>query len=358
MGRPALASREAFEDTQQGEALDDKRQLPSQAFIGKTRADLSVYLADSGKTQSDVARGVRLSATVISQFIAGKYAGAGANIAKRIAAYLTVEAQRAIAPRDPTWVLTENAKALLTMFDQCRILCDFGIAYGAAGTGKTKTAQRYKQSNPDTILVHGTLAIRRPRAFLRHLAELDGVDTPSSGATDALFKGVLSRLRDSGRLIIVDEAQLLDYGALEMLRRLHDLSRLKADGGECVGVGVVLLGNEVIWRVFHEGRSRSQYDQVISRTAYRRCLEPGFPPTDVEAVARQYIDGADGECIAYLVKQAGGVGGLRSVVKICRMAFTTVADPSDEHGGRAVTVQDLEAAKYFMEVGRPRGAGR
>jgi hypothetical protein len=336
MGRPALATRETFEATEGREALAEKRDSAGAAFIQKVQGDLAAYLEASGKSQSDVARAVGLSATVISQFLTGKYAGAGLNVARRLAAYLSLEARRTMAPRDPVWVMTRNAKEVLGVLAQCHELRDFGMIYGAAGAGKTRTAQRYKEENPDTILITCTRAIRHPRAFLRHLAMLENVKAPISGAMDALFEGVLMRLRGSGRILVVDEAQALDYGALELIRSLHDLA----------GIGVVLMGNELIWQMLHSGRTRAQYEQLASRIGIRRCLQPGFPKGDVEAVARQYVDGADGECIAYLGAKAGGVGGLRSVVKLCRTAFHIVADPRGET--RAVTKQDLEQAAELL----------
>lgn len=42
----------------------------------------------------------------------------------------------------------------------------------------------------------------------------------------------MRELRDSGRLLMVDEAELLLYRALEVLRRLHDKA----------GIGIVLAG--------------------------------------------------------------------------------------------------------------------
>ncbi len=305
----------------------------NEAFAMKTRADLVGYMDATGKSQSDVARGTGLSTGTISQFIGDKYGATLINVAKKIAAWLSLEARRAAAPSDPLWIQTKNAREILMVLAQCHELRDLGMVYGAAGSGKTRTAQHYKGENPDTILITCTRAIRHPRAFLRHLAQLENVKASTAGSMDSLLDGVLARLRNSGRLLIVDEAQMLDYGAIELVRSLHDLA----------GVGVVLMGNEIIWQMLYEGRTRAQYEQLASRVGIKRYVQPGFPRADVEAVARQYINGAENECIAYLATKAEGVGGLRSVVKHCRLAFRMVAREE-----RAVTVQDLERASALL----------
>jgi DNA transposition AAA+ family ATPase len=50
-------------------------------------------------------------------------------------------------------------------------------------------------------------------------------------------EGIIDELRDSGRLIIIDEANQLNHKALEAIRVLHDKGNL----------GIVLAGNSIIY---------------------------------------------------------------------------------------------------------------
>ena len=52
------------------------------------------------------------------------------------------------------------------------------------------------------------------------------------GNLHELLEAVINKLQDSGRLIIIDEAELLPYRALEVIRRIHDKT----------GIGIVLAG--------------------------------------------------------------------------------------------------------------------
>jgi len=318
----------------QGTAKAQIAERGNDGFLRRAREELIAYLEATGRSQADVAKAMGLSGGTISLFLRDGYQASGVNVAKRIAAWLELETRRAVAPRDAMWVETRAAKEVLTVLAQCHELRDFGMIYGAAGIGKTRAAERYREQHPDSILLRCTESIRQRRPFLRSLAMIENVKAPVSGAMDALFEGVLVRLRNSGRLLIIDEAQKLDFRTVELVRDLHDLA----------GIGVVLMGDELIYQMLHAGRTRAQYERLASRIGIRRCLQPGPAKRDVEAIARQYIDGADDECVAYLTAKAAGVGGYRAVVKHCRLAFRAAA--SD--GGRAVTREDLEAASELL----------
>ncbi len=313
---------------QQGQTEDEK------IFIKKVMLDLRTFREATGKGLAEIGRATALAASTISQFETGQYAAKGTQIAHKIAAYLALEARRLAAPSDPTWIQTENSRKILTVMAQCQELRDLGMIYGAAGLGKTRTAEYFHAENPSSILITCTQAIRHPSAFLRHLAQLEDVKGPVSGAMDALFEGVLQRLRNSGRLLIVDEAQMLEFKTLELIRSLHDLGK----------IGVVLMGDEMIWNLLFAGRTRAQYERLASRVGIRRCLQAGVPKADVARFAAQYLGHQDPECVAYLVKKAQGVGGIRTIVKHCRLAFRL----AQGDGGRQVTVQDLEEASELL----------
>lgn len=335
----AAALRQAAEEPE-----DTETTAKSWGFVERVRAEALGYLQETGKTQAEMARAAGVSDSMLSQFLNPPRDERGAvlrgkvpfglNVAKRAAGFLAVEARRIAAPPDARWVETKAAKDTLTVLSQCHELKDFGMIYGAAGIGKTRAAERYIEAHKDCIFLRATESIRQRRPFLRHLAMMENVKAPRTGAMDDLFEGILARLRKSGRLLIVDEAQKLDFRTLELIRDLHDLA----------GIGVVLMGDEMIYQMLHTGRTKAQYERLASRIGIRRCLQPEPPRKDVEAVARQYIDGADDECIAYLHTKAKGVGGYRSVVKHCRLAFRTAA----ADGGRTVTVEDLKDASALL----------
>jgi DNA transposition AAA+ family ATPase len=69
---------------------------------------------------------------------------------------------------------------------------------------------------------------------LEELCGLLGIS--KRGNMHELSEACIAALRDSGRLLMVDEAENLPYRALETLRRIHDKS----------GIGLVLAGMPVL----------------------------------------------------------------------------------------------------------------
>ena len=71
---------------------------------------------------------------------------------------------------------------------------------------------------------------------------------------------VVRKLNQSGRLLIIDEAENLPYRALEIARRIHDKT----------GVGVLLVGRSILLENL-KGYN-NQYDQLYSRVKYTKIL--------------------------------------------------------------------------------------
>ena len=81
------------------------------------------------------------------------------------------------------------------------------------------------------------------------------------GSVYDLMGEVVNKLNQSGRLLIIDEAENLPYRALEITRRIHDKT----------GVGVLLVGRNIL---FENLRGfNNQYDQLYSRVKYHKLLD-------------------------------------------------------------------------------------
>lgn len=299
------------------------------AYVERVRSQLRQYLEVTSRPRADASRAIGVSDSVISQWLNGKYLGDNLRVAHSIDAWLQVEARRLGLPNEPVFVETRNAREILTVLRMCHELCDMGMIYGAAGSGKTRTAGQYQRDRGETVVrVTADHAIRAPYAFVAQVATVLG--TTKTTRFLELRDGVIKKLARSGRLLIVDEAQKLTYNAIEMVRAIHDAAE----------VGVVFLGDEVLWHTITAGRSRAEYERLLSRIGFRRAIAPGLEPGDVAKIAIQYLGHTDEECIRFLAAKAGGVGGVRSVVKHCERAYFV----AQAEGRSRVTVDDLHAA--------------
>ena len=93
------------------------------------------------------------------------------------------------------------------------------VIYGQAGLGKTQAVKNYCEKNPAAILIEANPSFTA-LVLMRKLATAAKVS--AMGSLNDLFESVSDRLRDSGRLIVVDEAETCRYAPLKLYRRLHD----------------------------------------------------------------------------------------------------------------------------------------
>jgi DNA transposition AAA+ family ATPase len=324
----------------------DQAHQSIQEFAARVKADLAEYLRVTKKSQATAAKAIGMSDGVISQFLSPRksYPGDVVSVAHSINAWLMLEAGRLGLRREPMWVETKNATQIHTALELTHKWCDVGMIYGAAGSGKTRTAEQYKRTHGTTVVLIGAdETLRSPYAFLGALGEELGL---AAGSTvQRLAKELIAALGGSGRLLIVDEAQKLTFKAAETLRAIYDKGR---------GFGLMMMGDEVLWRTFTAGRSRAEYERLVSRLGIRRAINPGIDREDVEKIAVQYLGHKDPECIEYLQAKGAGVGGIRAVVKHSEHASQIAL----EHDRNWVTVEDLRAASARMGTDRVGGNGR
>lgn len=123
---------------------------------------------------------------------------------------------------------TPASQTIYTVLEIIRRTNDFSLVHGPAGAGKTCGAAMYVAENPRSVLVTAGERKKDGIAIAREL--MHGVKREKSSsfaeAAEAAFK-------DSGRLIIVDNAQRLTRGALAYLFDFHDAT----------GCPVALIGN-------------------------------------------------------------------------------------------------------------------
>ena len=111
-------------------------------------------------------------------------------------------------------------------FDICDELADSGsmtgpslaMVTGQAGRGKSEAAKRHA-TQADSIYIP-PMNIRSPAMVLREIAfELAGI---RPGRSDTCLNVIESEMAKDRRLIIIDEADLLTFQILEMLRNVNE----------------------------------------------------------------------------------------------------------------------------------------
>ncbi|MGC7559560.1 AAA family ATPase [Pasteurella sp. PK-2025] len=193
------------------------------------RQQLADYMTKNGMTQQQVANAIGKSVGTVSLYLRGAYNGKVEEVNQAVARLIGRHNDKIVERRfNSEFVPTHAAERCLDAVAIAHIEGEISVVTGAAGLGKTKALKQYVEMNPETIFVEVEPSCS-PKVLLKTLCQQLGIN--DVGLNHDLFTRITNKLGE-GRLIIVDEAELLSTKSLEYIRRIHDLTKC----------GVVLAG--------------------------------------------------------------------------------------------------------------------
>lgn len=243
------------------------------------RDDIKAFMEVRQFSLNTLSRALGFSTATMSQWLAGKYPGRSDEIEVAVQSFLVRQRERNQSPKLVfQFIETTVSKKVFEFARLCHLDSEIGVVYGDAGLGKTDASREYTRQNPGVILIEANLGYTARVLFkkLHHKVGLDG-----TGSIADMFDDVVDRLKDSGRLIVVDEAEHLPYRALELLRRVYD----KAN------VGILLVGMPRL--IANLRGKRGEYAQLYSRVGVAVKLE-SLKPEDVESFVRSVLPKSNG----------------------------------------------------------------
>ncbi|MGX5053151.1 AAA family ATPase [Enterobacter asburiae] len=250
------------------------------------KAKLLQILERPGYTQKTVATKTGLSATVISQYLRGTYNGSIPNVEAALKDFLQREEYRANHREvRATFVPTQLAGMALSLISNTHMDGDIGVIYGPAGMGKSMVLREYAYKNKGAILIEADPGCTA-RVLLQELCTRLGVKR--TGNIHELSEECIQALTNTGWVVLVDEAELLPYRALEVLRRIHDRS----------GVAIVLAGMPRL--LINLRGSRGEFAQLYSRVGMCLNLETHKDKSEQEDFNRilgSLLTDGDGESL-------------------------------------------------------------
>lgn len=221
------------------------------------RAELRDLMNSKNYSLAFVATATGIAKSSISMWLNGNYKGDNAKLTDKINNFIQREQERSGNDELPI-VDISIVKYISEIGRLCHTKGKIGVCVGRAGLGKTVAVKEYTKNALDAILIEsdsGYTAKSLLKEIHRRLA-LSG-----KGSVYDLMGEVVNKLNQSGRLLIIDEAENLPYRALEITRRIHDKT----------GVGVLLVGRNIL---FENLRGfNNQYDQLYSRVKYHKLLD-------------------------------------------------------------------------------------
>lgn len=270
-------------------------------------ARVKALLEQSTVTQAQIAKEIGVSGSTVNQLLNGNYKADPTAMLQKLANWLTARDQRADAPRDPGFVMTETAKQIMADMGYALTTQSIVIIHGISGVGKTTALREFQRNNNNVWVITTSPSRATMTECLYELAMELGMEN-APRLRGPLARALRRRLRNTKGLIVVDEADHVDRPTLEELRIL----------AEEVEVGLVLVGNSRVYTQLTGGPRSEDFARLFSRIAMKRALTKA-KKADVLAFASAWnITGAAE--LDLLLRISERPGALRLVSKNLKLA--------------------------------------
>lgn len=259
-------------------------------------------------TSSQIAQEISVSPSTLSQILNDQYKANPAKIIEKLGNWLRMRDQRDANPSvDPGFVMTQTAKQIMDDLSYAQMTESIVVLYGASGVGKSKTLDEYQRTNNNVWKVTASPSRSTLTECLYEIAMELGMDQ-APRTKGPLSRVIRQRLKGSEGLVIVDEADHLDYPTLEELRILQ----------EETGIGMALVGNNKVYTQLTGGRRNEDFARLFSRIAKKRGIHK-TKQADVKAVAAAWNIAGETE-INLMIQISERPGGLRLLSKTLKLA--------------------------------------
>jgi DNA transposition AAA+ family ATPase len=308
------------------------------------------YIRRHNMTPTDVGRQVGSpKATTITELIKGVYRANADVHVRKLNMFIEQHARAHAAALYDKFVSTKVAKDILAVARLVREGQTMGLVIGPTGIGKSRCALAVHEKYVGSIYVRIIGGYHHAKGLTQALAERLNVRTHARskgvGAHHTQLERVIDILRDSHRLLILDEAHKFTDSAIELLRDIHDTA----------GVPVLLLATKDLHdRILKNadpdhGQLCSRFDVIHHLTEGHDIYAGGKALYTLQDIRDLYnelpIKLAD-DAARYLLEVANvlGYGSLRRCKSLLRNAARLARKRQGLSEGEKVTVLavDLE----------------
>lgn len=282
-----------------------------QETINSVRAEIRNAVENSDVTYAAVAREIGVSSGQLSQFINGGYRGDNHSLANKLTVWLDNRSRRTNEmPIAPDFIATRTVKQIWNALQYAQLAQCITVIYGNSGVGKTRALQQFAAERPNVWLITVSPSRSSLSECLYELAlELGIGDAPRRSGQ--LGRAIRRKLRGTNGIVLIDEADHLDYSVLEELRILQ----------EETGVGLALIGNHQVYGKLTGGNSRNMdFARLFSRIAKKVSILK-TKKADVDAIADAWglNKNAERELIHALSERPGALRTISHTLRLAAM---------------------------------------
>lgn len=303
--------------------MEEKMVMSEQEAI----AFLRQYKDENNRTQAALAKELGISESALSSFLSGNYK-APWTICDKVVSLRQMHEKKKVAPKEPDFVPTTISKAVINAIKYCHIQGKIAVVYGDAGVGKTMAVRQYLKDNSLAVGITISPTYASITGVNELLADQLGV---RERVARKITSEIINRLRGSGRVLVIDEAQHLTVRTLNHLRCISDES----------GVGIAFIGNDEVYTKM-KGHGRADFAQLFSRIGMRKnVLTTNITRDDVKAVFGRYD--VDDNALDVLYRISRTNYGLRGAVNVFVNTAAVFQEITDAGIGRVMKDMNIGA---------------
>jgi len=264
-------------------------------------------VANEQISQGQISRETGVNRAIISLILNGKYTGDVESRQNQLIQWYQEREQR--QSLEKTTAFTAIQMVLKMAHEKRR----FALIMANAGCGKTETSRYYAQTN-ENVAYYEANGTENSHSLLFNIGKAVGANVSMlRGSLNDKLNVIISRLRVQPQLIIIDQADELNFKPIDIIRTIWD-SRW---------CGLAILGLPILEEILTRGRSRKEnYDYIYSRISLKRRI--GRPTIDdVFLIARRYNLEINKKMAKYLLDFVNSRGELRQLTNI----FENASEP-------------------------------
>ena len=257
-------------------------------------------------------RSIGIKSSTLSLFGTKNYSGRNDKIAVSIRSYREAQERRVEFQRgrlrEPDYVELPTANRINSLLEIAQS-GQITLACTGPGTCKTYVAQRYLKAHRN-IATMVTMEPSKKKLTPMVSSVLKALGGTTRLSTSWMSEQIVELFTGRKGLLIVDEANNLDFECMEQLRAWHDAT----------GVGICLLGNEDLIKTIRSGHHRQALGRLNSRID--QCHVQDSPLAE-DVLSYLSAWGIEDDGMRRMLLQVGlrpGSGGLREIKKIVQAA--------------------------------------
>lgn len=263
------------------------------------REEFKDFIDKQKISQAKAGEAAGYTGSVISQWLSGSYKGDTEAVETAVQAWMERERSRR-ARRSVAVVETEAIRKITNAITIAHEERDIAVVVGPAGVGKTTALRRYADAHSASCILIEVDESMNKISIIQELADCLGLDR--KGSHTELVRRVHETLADRDLVVIIDEADYLNDGALELARRIVN------DKGRS---GLVLVGLQRL--AFRIKNLKNDHQQLASRVGVLLEVEE-LKPADAEQILKSVWPGIGREAVGAFVKCADG--SVRALAKL------------------------------------------